>query len=173
MRITYEYYKASVKKRVTEEAHPFGTWNLWKYDAESVCYSPKPVYIQIKTDSDSAMLRLQLWMGYHRCCGLREFGAVKFTGSEGEFAALVKAFKELYFFKYLNCGALLYTEVKDSRGELEYPDGSNLISLWPGSKHVGEWWYNPNSGHYCRNVTLSLDAEPVVYNDDDEDEEDD
>ena len=169
MKITYEYYKATEKKRVIEEAYPIHMENLWKYDTEIQCYFPKPVYIRIKTDS--AMLGLQLWMGYIRCCGLREFGVVEFTGNEGEFAALVKAFKELPFFKYFNCGALLYTEVKDSYGELEYPHGSNLISLWPGSKHVGEWWYNPNSGNYCRNVTLSLDVEPFVYNDDDEEDD--
>ena len=171
MKITYEYYKATAKKRVAEEAYPVHTENLWKYDAENGVYFSKPVNIKIWNDSESAMLRLQLWMGYHRCCGLREFGAVEFTGNNGEFAALVKAFKELPFFKYLNCGALLYTEVKDSHGELVYPEGSWLISLWPGSKNVGEWWYNPNSGHYCRNVTLSLDAGPVVYNDDDEEDD--
>jgi hypothetical protein len=172
MKVEYCYYDQNNKDYVTTTTVPASIDNMWHYIKGA--YIPNKSTVTIKDDTGKLMLCFILWMGYCRCCGLREIGEIQFGWdvAEAQRKAAVKELFNLEFFKKQNVGALLYTRVKSAYGEPRYKEGDFLCDNWPGTVTEGGWWFNPNSGNYCCNVTLSLNANEVVYEDDEEEEED-
>ncbi len=172
MKVEYCYYDQNKKYYVTTTTVPTSIDNTWHYINGS--YLPNKSTVSIKDDTGKLMLSFILWMGYCRCCGLREIGDISFgwTADEAERKAAVQELFNLEFFKEQNVGALLYTRVKSASGSPRYEEGDFLCANWPGTVTEGGWWFNPNSGNYCCNVTLSLNVNEVVYEDDEDEEED-
>jgi hypothetical protein len=166
MKVEYCYYDQNKKDYVTTTTVPKYNDNIWQY-IKGVYY-PNRSTVTIKDDTGKLMLSFVLWMGYCRCCGLREIGEIQFgwAATEAQRKAAVQELFNLEFFKTQNVGALLYTRVKAAPGAPRYEEGDFLCANWPGTVTEGGWWYNPNSGNYCCNVTLSLNANEVVYEDD-------
>jgi hypothetical protein len=172
MKVEYYYYDQNKKDHVTTTTVPASIDNMWHY-IKGV-YLPNKSTVSIKDDTGKLMLSFVLWMGYCRCCGLREIGDINFVwaATEAQRKAAVQELFNLEFFKKQNVGALLYTRVKSAYDAPRYREGDFLCANWPGTVTEGGWWFNPNSGNYCCNVTLSLNVNEVVYEDDEDEEED-
>lgn len=171
MKVEYCYYDQDKKEYVTTTTVPMSIGNMWHYI--NGAYIPNKSTVFIKDDTGKLMLSFILWLGYCRCCGLREIGDINFgwAVTEAQRKAAVQELFNLEFFKKQNVGALLYTRVQAASGCTRYEEGDFLCANWPGTVTEGGWWYNPNSDNYCCNVTLSLNANEVVYEDDEEEEE--
>ncbi len=172
MKVEYCYYDQNKKEYVTTTTVPVSIDNMWVYINRA--YLPNKSTVSIKDDTGKLKLSFILWMGYCRCCGLREIGEILFGWdvAEAQRKAAVKELFNLEFFKKQNVGALLYTRVRTVDEKPRYEEGDFLCANWPGTVTEGGWWFNPNSGNYCCNVTLSLNVNEVVYEDDEEEEED-
>ena len=169
MTITVNYYDSESKKVVNSDTLPETMSGMWLYDVALGSWVPNRS--TIKVTQDNYNLSLVLFTGYNRCCGMREFGAVTFSWDCTKEAkkALVAELFNLEWFDKMRVGALLYTKVKHSDESPADTYGWELIENWPGIVTEGGWWYNPNSGNYCCNVTLSFDAEVAKYEEEEED----
>lgn len=174
MTVTATYYDHEKKAWVEKsEKFPEKIQQLWEFSNAQSRYLPNAVRVTVS--DGKAKLDLLLFAGYLRCCGMREFGDIRFNyehTSESK-KALVKELFNHPWFKKNRIGALLYTKVKYSDDSPADMYGWELVESWPGTVTEGGWWYNPNSGNYCCNVTLSFDAEAAVEEDDEEYEEED
>lgn len=171
MTIYYTYYNQAAKKlyeRAT--AFPRGMDNHFFYDNNSGRYLPRRCDVCVDIEGEK-VLEFELVLGYNRCCGFREIGAIEFHSENQE--RRKKAVEELYSsddFDDLRIGAFVYTRVFFEGAE-RHQKGHRFVELWPGKVTEGGRWYNPNSDNYCENMTLSFDKEPVVYKDDDEEDD--
>lgn len=173
MTVTVNYYDHSKKSWVKDSKDfPEETSSLWEYSSAQGRSLPNS--LRVTVSDGKAKMSLLLFAGYLRCCGMREFGDV-WPGYENTSETTKALVKELFnheWFKQQKIGALLYTKVKDSWGDPHCVAGWEFVDNWPGTVTEGGWWYNPNSGNYCCNVTLSFDAESAVEEDYGEDEDD-
>lgn len=172
MSITAAYYDSEAKKIVTSETIPYHTEKAWLYVPRLESYVPNRSTIKITQGNH--YLTLVLYTGYSRCCGMREFGAVTFSWDctkEAKKALVAELFNNEWF-NNQRIGALLYTKVKHSDDSPADQYGWDFVDNWPGTVTEGGWWYNPNSGNYCCNVTLSFDSEVAKYEDEEYEEED-
>ena len=112
MAVTVDYYDHENKKLVEKsEKFPHDVYQLWEYSRAQSRYLPSS--FQVKVLNGHNYLRLQLWSGYLRCCGMREFGDVRFSSNNPETnKALVKELFNHPWFKQQRIGALLYTKVR-------------------------------------------------------------
>ena len=165
MPITVTYYDSEAEKSITSDKFPETMSGMWTFVFGLDTYVPNRATIKITQGNH--YLTLALYTGYHRCCGMREFGAVSFNWdcTEGAKKALVAELFNQKWFNNQRIGALLYTKVKHSDDSPADQYGWDFVDNWPGTVTEGGWWYNPNSGNYCCNVTLSFDAEAAVEED--------
>ena len=169
MSTTVTCYDSGEKKFITSETLSSSTEKAWLYFPDLESWVPNRSTIKITQGNNR--LDLVLYTGYHRCCGMREFGAVFFSWEctkEAKKALVAELYNNEWFNK-TRVGALLYTKVKygDETPADQY--GWDFVDNWPGTVTEGGWWYNPNSGNYCCNVTLSFDAEVAKYAEEEED----
>lgn len=172
MNVTVTYYDHDKKSLVKDSKDfPEELSSLWEYSTGQDRYLPNALRVTVL--DGKAKLSLQLFSGYLRCCGMREFGGVWFSyeNTSETTKALVKELFNHEWFRRQSIGALLYTKVKDSSGDPEYTPGWQFVDNWPGTVTEGGWWYNPNSGNYCCNVTLSFDADAAVEEDEEDEDE--
>lgn len=170
MTITVKYYDFENKKWVQHsEQFPQTMFQIWEFSQPRAQYIPNCLDVVVRDGNHS--LNFKLWSGYLRCCGMREFGAISFGDwdpPKDVCKALVKQVFDHPWFKQQRIGALLYTKVKYDNDDAADPNGWEFVESWPGTVTEGGWWYNPNSGNYCCNVTLSFDAEAAVEEDDED-----
>lgn len=173
MTVTVTYYNHEKKSWVKDSKDfPEEMSGLWEFSSAQGIYLPNA--LRVTVSDGKAKMSLLLFAGYLRCCGMREFGYV-WIGYENTSETTKALVKELFnheWFRRQRLGALLYTKVKDSEGDPEHTPGWEFVDGWPGTVTEGGWWFNPNSGNYCCNVTLSFDAESAVEEEDEEDEDD-
>ncbi len=175
MTVTATYYDHEKNAQVkNSEKFPETMLQSWEFSNAQGRYLPNAVRVTVS--DGKAKLGLQLFAGYLRCCGMREFGDICFNYEHTSEIkkALVKELFNHPWFKKNKIGALLYTKVKYSDETPADKYGWEFVDNWPGTVTEGGWWYNPNSGNYCCNVTLSFDAEAAAeeYEEDEEDYED-
>lgn len=166
--------KEETREYKWHDTAPLKTEEVWNFVAEegNGSYLPQKHKIRILDDTEVTLFQCQFITTYMRCCGMREIGEIRLDVGKEAVLFFYNKMQTHNARAYGSFGCLLYTEVKDPSGELMYPDGSNFCELWPGAKTASDWWYNPNSGNWCRNWTLTINQELAKTAEDDEESDD-
>lgn len=112
--------------------------------------------------------QIKVWLSYHQCCGLREFGTIEYDDPREFKEFFYKVVKEIQTFG--SAGAFTYTQVGYYKKQIwEHQDFFDLLD----NVSYSEPWWNPNSGNWVRVLTIPHNQEkaPNVDTSDSEDYE--
>lgn len=169
MKLTWKFY--DIEKRYQDRGVK-PTWEDAYKELDGYFQAKQSISFQI-SDGDKCILQGEIPSSYDRCCGLREIGGIYIFDNSRLYEALELLISEMLALEiFENIGALMYVEV--TYNHLHNITPPAFCASWPKITEscYGPWWYNPNSGHYCRCVTLPIwNSKKEFYSEDEEEDE--